>query len=408
MRILYLHQYFNTPRMMGATRSYELSRRMAAAGHEVHVITSTREDRGPRGAPWRETVEARVKVHWTPVPYSNRMSYRKRLEAFAAYAWRAAGRAVEIGGDLVFATSTPLTVALPAVWVRLRLRIPMVFEVRDLWPTVPAAMGVLRPGLQLSAARALERFAYRNAEHIIALSPGMRDGILRAGVPPERVTVVPNGCDNELFAGSEARGAALRQRYDWLGNRPLVLYAGTLGHVNGVGYLARIAQAMLEHNPDVRFLVVGGGGDEPQVRDTALQAGVLDRNFFMLPPMAKEDVVACFSAADLATSTVIDLVELWDNSANKFFDALAAGTPVMINHEGWQADILRETGAGIVVPPDDPSAAAHHLAAFLNDEHRLACASEAALRLARDMFDRDILFERLRLVIERVVGASQS
>ena len=384
--------------MTGGTRSYEMARRLVACGHDVQMITSDQSTSGGRG--WRETEEAGIHVHWLSVPYSNHMGHVQRLRAFTHFALGASRRAVEVGGDLVFATSTPLTIALPAAHAKRRLGVPMVFEVRDLWPTLPIAMGALRSGAAIRAARLLERHAYSNAQHIIALSPGMKAGIVERGVVPEAVTVVPNSCDLETFDVSPDEAVALRHRFEWLGSRPLVLYAGTFGRINGVEYLARIAAEMISLHPEVRFVVVGSGMEEERVRCVADELEVLGRNFFMLPPLPKSAVAAWFAAADLSTSLFVDLPEMWSNSANKFFDALAAGTPVMINYQGWQADLLRDSMAGFVVPPDEPGVAAAEVVGFLGNRERRRVAEGAAARLAKEEFGRDILFDRFKGVLE--------
>lgn len=402
MRILYLHQYFATPSMTEGTRSYEMARRLVACGHDVQMITSDRSTSGRRG--WRETEEAGIQVHWLSVPYSNRMGHVRRLVAFASFALRASRRAVEIGGDLVFATSTPLTIALPAIRAKRRLGVPMIFEVRDLWPTLPIAVGALRSGAAIRAARWLERHAYSNAHHIIALSPGMKAGIVETGIVPEAVTVVPNSCDLEAFDIGTDTTVALRHQFEWLGSRPLVLYAGTLGRINGVEYLAKIAAETISLDAEVRFVAIGSGLEEEKVRGIADELGVLGCNFFMLPPLPKSEVAAWFAAADLSTSLCVDLPELWPNSANKFFDALAAGTPVMINYQGWQADLLRDSMAGIVVPPDEPRRAAVALHSFLGNGDRRRVAQAAARELATEEFSLDILFDRFRTVLEAATG----
>lgn len=114
MKIIYLHQYFNTPEMSGGTRSYEMARRMVSAGHEVHMVTSYREQ-GLNRKGWFQTKAAGINVHWYPVPYSNHMGFAQRVKAFIAFALAARKKAVELDGDIIFATSTPLTIALPAV-----------------------------------------------------------------------------------------------------------------------------------------------------------------------------------------------------------------------------------------------------------------------------------------------------
>lgn len=186
MRIIYLHQYFNTPEMQGGTRSFEMARRLVKAGHAVHMVTSKRDADDHAGPVWEESEETGIHVHWCRVPYSNRMSFTQRIQAFARYAWLAGKRAASLPADVVFATSTPLTVAGPAVRVARKLRVPMVFEVRDLWPDVPIALGVLRNPILKASARWLERYAYRHATRIVALSPEMKKGVVRKGYPTER------------------------------------------------------------------------------------------------------------------------------------------------------------------------------------------------------------------------------
>jgi glycosyltransferase involved in cell wall biosynthesis len=183
-----------------------------------------------------------------------------------------------------------------------------------------------------------------------------------------------------------------------------VVYTGTLGYVNGVGYLAETARHMLDVDPEVRFLVVGDGVEAAQVREQAEALGVLNRNFFMMGEVPKREIPPILSAATLATSVVRDLPVIWENSANKFFDALASGTPVMINYGGWQADILRVAGAGLVTDPSDTALAAAQVHAYVSDEAGVARAAVAARGLARERFDRNILTDKALKVLEDVYG----
>jgi glycosyltransferase involved in cell wall biosynthesis len=399
LRVLYLHQYFNLPSQPGSTRSYEMARRLAAHGHQVHLVTSDRSAAAHRQAGWRQSVEAGIQVHWLPVPYSNHMSYGQRILAFFRFAIGSAARAAALPCDVVFATSTPLTIALPAVYAARRQRVPMVFEVRDLWPDLPIAMGALRNPVAIAAARWLERFAYRNASRVVALSPGMKEGVVKAGYPAERVRVIPNSADLELFDVPADLGRQFRRQHDWLQDRPLVVYTGTLGKINGVGYLARLAAAVRPIDPEAQFLIVGDGVEAPSVRQLAVELGVWNANFRIMNQLPKRDMPAVLSAADIATSVVIDLPALWANSANKFFDALAASTPMAINHLGWQADLLRETGAGLVLDPVDIEASAAALAGALRDPAWLRAAGRAAGELARRRFSRDALAAQLEEVL---------
>lgn len=402
MKIIYLHQYFTTPEMPGGTRSYEMARRLVQVGHEVHMITTDRnayQGGVRRGKRWYRSMEAGIVVHWLGVPYSNQMNYRERLRAFSKFALLAGPKSASLQGDVIFATSTPLTIARPAVYAAQKNKIPMVFEVRDLWPRVPVAVGAIKNPLLIKGAQWLEQYAYRHSAQVVALSPGMKDGIIASGYPAQRVTVIPNSCDLDLFNVGSAPGNCLRQRYNWLQDRPLVIYTGTLGMVNGVDYLVRLAALIQRFDSEIIFVVIGTGREENKVRRLAEELDVLNKNFFMLPGIPKKMIPAWLSAATIATSVVIDIQELWANSANKFFDALASGTPIAINHEGWQADLLRRTGAGLVLDPKDIKKAAQDLLRALLDRRWLRDAGKSALSLAEQQFSRDKLAAQLEQVL---------
>jgi glycosyltransferase involved in cell wall biosynthesis len=400
MRLTYLHQYFATPEMHGGTRSFELARRLVAMGHDVNMVTSdTQPPPGARG--WRETQESGIHVHWLPVPYSNAMDYRERIRAFGHFAVNSARRAMQLGGDVVFATSTPLTIAIPGILASRRRHVPMVFEVRDLWPALPIAVGALRSRPAITAARLLEKAAYAGASHIVALSPGMKAGVEAAGVRPEKITVIPNLCDPERFRVPASVGQAFRATHPWLGERPLVLYAGKLGVANGVSYLVQLAAHLRRLDPEVRVLIMGGGREAPALRALAAELGVLEQNLFFLPSVPKAEVPAVLSAATLATSLFSAVPGLQDNSANKFFDALAAGRPVALNYGGWQAELLEAEGLGLLLPPGDPEAGAREVARRVRDVQWLAGTGARAARVGDERFSADAAAHRLAEVLTR-------
>ena len=223
----------------------------------------------------------------------------------------------------------------------------------------------------------------------------------------DKVSVVPNSCDVELFHVPAKSGELFLGKYPYLKDGPLVSYTGTFGIINGVDYLVEIAAEMKTLNGGVNFLLAGEGIRKGHVVEKAKKLGVLEKNLWVLPAIPKNEIPALLSATTVAVSVFIDLPEMWNNSANKFFDALAASRPLMINHGGWQAEILRESGAGVVVPPDNPSAAARILNDFLNDSERLEKARHAARMLAETEFNRDLLFNKLQMTLLNVLNESR-
>lgn len=400
MRILFLDQHFATPRQATSTFPFVMTRELVRRGHAVEVLTT--DQSGRRGS-WYVTEEEGLRIHWCPVPYSNRMGYGRRLIAFGRFCAKAASYGRKFAAfDVVYACSTPLTIALPGVSLARRFRAPMIFEVRDLWPEVPIALGALTTPWSIWAARALERFAYRNASYVVSRSPMMADGVAATGFPRERIRVVPNACDFARFDVPESWGRDFRAQYDWLEDRPLVLYAGTFGLVNDCRYIVRLAHAVRPLLPEARFLLVGAGREQELVERAARELGVLNETLFLRPPVPKEEVPRLFSAADVVMSTVRDVPALHANCANKFFDALAAGRAVAINHEGWLADLIRDHDCGLVLPAAEIPAAARQMAAALRDRDSLRHAGQRARRLGKTRFDA----LRCTDVVEEVLHAA--
>lgn len=401
MRIIYLHQYFNTPDMAGSTRSYEMARRMVMCGHEVHMITSRRDSGSLPG--WQRTQESGIHVHWYPVPYSNHMGFRQRIRAFFSFAFAGALKATKLRGDVVFASSTPLTIAIPGVFAAKANRIPMVFEVRDLWPEMPIAIGALNSPMLRFAARRLERWAYRNSSAVVALSPGMKDGVIKGGCSSERVAVIPNGSDNVEFEYSAMAGASFRKARSWLGKDPLLVYAGTFGRINDVGYIIDVAQSLKAIGSNLKILLVGEGVEREAVRNKSKRLGVYRENVFFEDKLPKRAMPELLSAASMASNLVVDLPEARANSANKFFDTLAAGKPIFLNHGGWMHELVNEYGCGVSgwnVPVDS---VARNLHEKLNDEKWRLEAGAMARSLATRCFDRDELARQLIEVLQAAV-----
>jgi glycosyltransferase involved in cell wall biosynthesis len=411
-KLIYLHQYFATPTVSGGTRSWEFSNRlirdkwhvsMICGNSEIHEISKNDVLNS------FDTEIGKFQLNSISLKYSNNMSYGRRILSFFSFAIKSSLQVLrEPKADLTFATSTPLTIAIPALLRKWFYGTPYVFEVRDLWPEMPIAVKAIRSPLAIYFARQLELLAYRNASHIVALSPGMKEGIVKLGIASDKVDVIPNGCDNARFNVPESAGLEfLRQHPELLGGS-LIVYAGTLGHINGVRYFAHLASQMRNLMPEAKFLVVGSGACENEIKELSKELGILEKNFWIWPAIPKAEMPGLLSACTVATSLFLPIPEMEHNSANKFFDALAAGRPILINYGGWQKEILEQSGAGISIPGNDPQAGAVKLAQFLNSPECLENARNASRKLAYTEFDRDLLYKKLASVFENVLSKTSS
>lgn len=275
----------------------------------------------------------------------------------------------------------------------------MVFEVRDLWPEMPIAVGALKNPIAINLAHRMERWIYKNSEAIVALSPGMADGIISTGVPAESVAVIPNSADIGFFRNHENMLSVSRDHeMCWNDGAPILMYIGTFGKLNGVSYLVRLADKLRQIGSNIKIVAIGGGKDWVAVEALSKELGVLNRNFFMEPRIKKINVPAMMQHATVCCSLFVDLFEMQKNSANKFFDALAAQKPIMINYGGWMAEIITENDCGIVLgatPTTELASLLHHK---MNDRDWCLKASIAAGDAAH-MFDRDKLAEKLEKVL---------
>jgi len=351
-KILYIHQYYQTRRNgvvgIAGTRSYEFARRFSTYGHEVVVITSdTRKEFGRFRI--HQTIEdGGVKVLWIPVLYSNKMSALRRLIAFSFFAIRSSYAALKIDCDLVFATSTPLTVGIPALIKRL-VGTPYVFEVRDLWPEAPIAMGVISNVILIKMLRCFEALVYRYASAVITLSPGMADGVKGVVGDSKRVAMIPNSCDLDLFRPDRPLNNRHRSRLGLGCHDFSCIYFGTMGPANGLDLLIDAAlELSSEGNNRVRIVLHGDGKQKSHLMERVSDLG-LTNVIFSSPLRDKTEVAEMICEMDLCLTLYRNIPALQKCSPNKLFDALSAGKPVVTNMDGWIADIVVGSRSGIQV-----------------------------------------------------------
>ena len=413
MRVLYFHQYFATRDSATATRSYELARRLVEAGHAVTVVTSganladggSMVSQAPRRSSGRfvsrRTVDG-IDLVIFRVPYSNYLTYTRRLGAFVAFTLAAsvAGAALP-APDVVFATSTPLTIAIPGMIAQRLKRAPLVFEIRDLWPAAPIALGALRNPLLIAASEWLERLIYDRAEQVVVLSEGAREALLADGVPAGKLVFVPNASDLDLFRPGNVDEDFRREH--GLEGKFVGLYTGAMGRANGLDQLvdagAELARAGRD---DIALVAIGDGRERPRLEARVRELGLDNVRF--LSPVPKNRLAAIVGAADAALTLFAPGPALEANSPNKFFDSLAAGKPAIVNLDGWLRRLVETDRAGLYVPAGDGLALAAALGALADEPAATARMGANARRLAEREFDRDVMAERLRTTLERAAG----
>jgi glycosyltransferase involved in cell wall biosynthesis len=408
MRILYIHQYFASRQGTTGTRSYEFARYLVGRGHQVTMITSgLANEQFPvcRNEPCCEHQIDGIRVVSVAGGYNDpnlgtALNGWRRMVKFYEFSQAAghAGRTLD-EPDVVFATHTPLTAGLAGMALGRYFRVPFVFEVRDLWPEALVNVGALNNPLAIWWLRRMARRIYRAADHIVALSPGMKEGIVRAGVAAEKVTVIPNACDLDLFR-PDLDGSAARQRLG-LGGRFAAIYFGAMGMANGLEYVIEAARLLAQRGNDRIVLVLqGAGGRREELENLARRYGLT--NVVFGPLVSHEEVARVVAGCDVCL-TIFRAAQEQTWSPNKMFDSLAAGKPVLLNVSGWLAETIEQNGCGRYVAPDRPQALADALEELARDPARCRRMGENARALAERQFDRRRLAAQLEAVLLQAV-----
>src|SRR6478609_255291 len=390
MKILHLHQYFLTPEEGGAIRSWYLAKGMVEEGHEVEMITSHNQ----KEYLYKE-IEG-IKVHYLPVYYDNKQGFFGRAMAFVRFVWLAWKKATEIkDADLCYATSTPLTIGLIALRLKKKKGIPYIFEVRDLWPEAPIQMGAVKNPLLKSYLRSLEKKIYKSADKIIALSPGMRDGVEKA-CPGKPIYIIPNLSDCQFFK-PEIKEPALMRKYNTDG-KFVITYFGAIGKVNHLEFLLDAIKATEAANrKEIVFLVVGKGGELAHIQQLAKNMSLQQIRF--LGYQNKDGLKEILNITDAVYISFADKPVLETNSPNKFFDAIAAGKLILVNTKGWIRNMVEEKECGFGYNPYQPEEFVSMLLPFVTDKSKLISAQKNSRNLAEQHFSKDLQVTRLMKII---------
>ncbi len=340
MKIAYVHQYFRTPEEGGAIRSWHIAMAMKEAGHEIEMITPHND------AEYKLANVEGLTVHYYPVPYKNNMGFTDRVKSYLRFVRFAKKKVLKMTDkpDLIYATSTPLTVAYLALWAKKKFNIPYIFEVRDLWPEAPISMGALKSPILKKYFYNLAKKAYNEAQSVIALSPAMLDRVKEIS-PTSKVTCIPNMSDITFFQGLDEMTSDIP-----LTSFPTVFYAGSLGRANDLDHFRDIIEASEEIGMPINIVVTGEG----HYADLMNELHESHMSFHYLGMQSKEAIRHLYRKADVSIVSFKEVPVLETNSPNKFFDALATGTPVAINIGGWISELCAEYNCGYQYDRENP------------------------------------------------------
>lgn len=392
MKILYIHQYFKTPNEPGGTRSYWIARELVKRGNKVTMIASNSNISSSKV---HKTIDG-IDVIYVGVSYDQNMSIVDRAKSFFNFAIKSSKEAFRLKNiDIVIATSTPLTIGIPALLLKKFRRIPYVFEVRDLWPEVPIQMGGLKNPLIKKMAINLEKSIYRNAIHVVALSPGMQDGVNKY-IPKSKTTMIPNMSKIEEF-WPRPKNVKLLTSLGLHSDTFKIIHFGALGLANGASSIIESAK-LLKHDPSVEFIFLGGGATEKELKNECKLHGLGNVFFLGRYPMKETSEIVNF--CDVSIVSFKDLPILYTNSPNKLFDSLSAGKPIIVNSAGWTKTLVEENKCGYYVNPHIPSELVKRIKFLQAHPEVVESMGNNARLLAENVYDKSILCEQFADLIE--------
>jgi len=389
MHIIYFHQHFSTPSGSTGIRSYEMARMLIEKGHKVTLVCGSYNG-GNTGlssafvSGKRSGLVDSISVIEYDLSYSNSDGFLKRAWLFFSFAIKGIGLALTLKYDVVFATTTPLTAGIPGIVARWFRGKKFIFEVRDLWPELPKAMGVISNPVILKGMSILEWVSYRSAHRCIGLSPGIVKGISKRGVPKDKIKLIPNGCDLDIF-NSKSQGW---RPFEVKSGEFMAIFTGTHGMANGLEALLDVA-VELKHRrlSNIKIVLVGQGRLKPSLQSKAKDLN-LD-NLIFHGPVNKEKLSGLMKSADLGLQILANVPAFYyGTSPNKFFDYIAAGLPVLNNYPGWLAEMIENNKCGYSVTPEDPKLFVDALEDAFNNKDKLESMGTNARALAERDFDR--------------------
>lgn len=402
MKVLYFHQHFTTPDHGGGTRSYEFAKRLIERGHTVSVVcgegTKLNLASTSLKGIHRGDIDG-IDVIQIALPYSNSYSIASRAWIFIKYGILGIRVALREDYDILFATSTPLTAGLPGIFIKcFSKKRKFVFEVRDLWPELPKALGMKNPFL-LWGMSVLEELTYSKADACIGLSPGICEGIAKRSKKNKKITLIPNGCDLDLFLPGNRADLIL----DGIKLTDTVaIFTGAHGIANGLHAALNAASELKKMDrADIVLVFIGDGKMKPELIERAEKEGLDNCRFF--DPVPKTQLNKIVASADIGMMILANVPAFYyGTSPNKFFDYISSGLPVLNNYPGWLADLIKQNNCGIVVEPNKAKAFAEGLIYLADNPDKRKKFGINARKIAEESYSRDDLSEQFVDFLETI------
>ncbi len=406
MRILFLTDNFPPETNAPATRTHEHTKRWAAAGHEVTVITgvpnfpSGKIHAGYRNKPWQQETMDGVRVIrvWTYIT-ANEGFLKRTLDYLSFMVTGGLAGLFVKRPDVIVATSPQFFCALGGCLLSIVRRRPFVFELRDLWPDSITAVGAMRESTAIRMLRRLEYWLYRRATRIVSVTHSFKEILVQNGIPPEKIAVVPNGVDPEAFTPGPKPVELVRRL--GLDGKFVAAYVGTIGMAHGLGTILDAAERLKDRD-DIAFVLVGTGAEHAKLEAEARDRGLVNVRF--VGSVSKAEVKDYWRLCDVALVLLRDLPLFRHVIPSKIFEAWGSGRPVILGVAGESAGIVQDSQGGRVIPPENAETLALSIAELAATPGLAADLGRNGRRFVTGSYDRSVL---ARQMLDVLIEAGQ-
>lgn len=357
MRVLLLTQWFDPePTFKGLVFARELVRQ----GFDVEVLTGFPNYPGGKVYPGyriravqRELIDG---VHITRValyPNHNQSALR-RVANYVSFSASALfyGLFIARRPQVIYAYHPPLTVGIVAALIRLFRRVPVVYDIQDMWPDTLRATGMIANPRLLNVVSAVCCWVYKRVDRIVVLSPGFKRLLIERGVPEQRIDVIYNWADENALASPQGE---LNTTFP-PNSRFRILFAGNMGKAQALDTVLDAAAILLVANPRICFVMLGGGVEANRLSATATARGL--SNVVFLPSVPMQVVGRYLRAADalLVHLRKDPLFAITIPSKTQAY--MAAGKPLLMAVNGDAANLVTEATCGVIAESENPQALA--------------------------------------------------
>ncbi len=408
MRILYLSQYFPPEAGATQTRAFEMAKSWVRLGHHVTMLAEFPNHPSGiippsyRGKFFERSKLDGIEVIRVWVKASPVKNFGNRMLFYLTYMLNASLAGVLLARskyDLLYASSPPLFVGGAALFLSAIKCIPLVFEVRDLWPESAVALGELSNQRAILLATRLEQACYRKAIQVVVVTHGIYNRLAKRGIPTDKLCFAPNGANTDLFVFNPAGRERIRRELG-LEQKFIAIYAGIHGLAQGLETVVDAAR-VLQIVPDIHILLIGDGPKKAEIQSLAASYNL--PNLTLMPEKQREQIPDYLSASDVALIP-LKKAEIFKGALpSKIFDAWACGRPILLSIDGEAREVVENVQGGIFIPPENPTKMAEALISLRDSPSGRKTMGENGLNYTRQNHSRAALAENLILHLEKYV-----